>query len=68
MNRNSDSYSSCSGSTSVCGEKEANRVTDMAHISEAYFQYFNEMVFQRWKNEVTQTLFDSSKISLQLKI
>lgn len=39
---NSDSFSSCSGSTSVCGSNESYRLSDMAHTVNSMFQKTTE--------------------------
>ena len=49
---NSDSFSSCSGTTSVCGSSEFYRISDMAHNVNSMFQKTTENLFENISNSV----------------
>lgn len=49
---NSDSFSSCSGTTSVCGSSDSYRVSDMAHNVNSMFQKTTEILFNNISNSV----------------
>ncbi len=42
---NHSTYTSCSGTTSVCGTSEDYRISDMAHVEDAVFHAITEYVF-----------------------
>jgi len=49
---NSNSYSSCSGTTSVCGSSDAYKMSDLAHTTTSMFQKTTEALFQNVSNSV----------------
>ena len=49
---NSANYSSCSGTTSVCGSNDSYRISDMAHTTTSIFQKTTENVFNAISNSV----------------
>jgi len=49
---NSNSYSSCSGTTSVCGSSDAYKMSDLAHTTTSMFQKTTETLFQNVPNSV----------------
>ena len=63
----SNTYSACSGTTFVCGQSEKNRETDSAHVSNSFFQFFNEEVFIRWQDTVTATSRDAAQAFVHLQ-
>ena len=58
---NSASFSSCSGSTSVCGSSEPYRISDMAHTTTSVFQKATENLFNSISNAVFIQLHGFSK-------
>jgi len=49
---NSDSFSSCSGTTSVCGSSDAYRISDLAHTINSIFQKTTENLLTAISNSV----------------
>jgi len=49
---NSDSFSSCSGTTSVCGSSDNYRISDQAHVVNSMFQKTTENLFTNISNSV----------------
>lgn len=49
---NSDSYSSCSGTTSVCGTSDNYRMSDLAHTTISVFQKTTENLFNHISNSI----------------
>ncbi len=49
---NSDSFSSCSGTTSVCGSNDSYRLSDLAHTVNSMFQETTEILLQTISNSV----------------
>jgi len=49
---NSDSFSACSGTTSVCGSSDPYRISDMAHNINSMFQKTTENLFNNISNSV----------------
>ena len=49
---NSANFSSCSGTTSVCGSSDSYRISDMAHTTTSIFQKTTENVFNAISNSV----------------
>ncbi len=49
---NSANYSSCSGTTSVCGSNDSYRISDMAHTTTSIFQKTTENIFNAISNSV----------------
>jgi hypothetical protein len=49
---NSDTFSSCSGTTSVCGASTSYRISDMAHTTTSIFQKTTEILFSNISNSV----------------
>jgi hypothetical protein len=49
---NSNNFSSCSGTTSVCGSSDSYRVSDMAHTTTSMFQKTTENLFNAISNSV----------------
>lgn len=49
---NSSEFSSCSGTTSVCGTNEAFKISDMAHTTSSVYQKTTENVFKSIANSV----------------
>lgn len=49
---NSNSYSTCSGTTSACGTSESYRISDMAHNTNSIFQKTTEILFSNISNSV----------------
>ncbi|MFW5701213.1 MAG: hypothetical protein ACOCWM_05935 [Cyclobacteriaceae bacterium] len=47
-------YSSCSGTTSVCGSTDPHRISDSAHNINSYFQIFHEEVYNHSNTTVFQ--------------
>lgn len=60
---NSSEFSSCSGTTSVCGSSESYRVSDMAHITTSMFQETTENLFMNISNSVFIQLHGFTKQS-----
>ncbi len=49
---NSDSYSSCSGTTSACGSSDNYKMSDLAHTTTSMFQKTTENMFKSISNSV----------------
>ena len=49
---NSNSFSSCSGTTSVCGSSQSYRISDLAHTTTSMFQKTTENLFKNISNSV----------------
>jgi len=49
---NSDSFSPCSGTTSVCGSNDSYRVSDLAHTTNSMFQETTENLLNTISNSV----------------
>lgn len=49
---NSDSFSSCSGTTSACGSNDSYRISDLAHTTTSIFQKTTENLFANISNSV----------------
>ena len=60
---NSESYSSCSGITSVCGSSDNYRMSDLAHTTTSMFQKTTENMFSSISNSVFVQLHGFGKRS-----
>lgn len=60
---NSDSYSSCSGTTSACGSNENYKMSDLAHTTTSMFQKTTEVLFNNISNSVFIQLHGFAKTS-----
>ncbi len=49
---NSNSFSSCSGTTSVCGSSDSYRISDLAHNTNSIFQKTTENLFTAISNSI----------------
>lgn len=49
---NSNSFSSCSGTTSVCGSNDSYKISDLAHTTTSMFQKTTENIFAKISNSV----------------
>ncbi len=49
---NSNSFSSCSGTTSVCGSNDSYKISDLAHTTTSMFQKTTENIFANISNSV----------------
>jgi len=49
---NSEDFSSCSGTTSVCGSSDSYRKSDLAHVTQSVFQKTTENLFNLITNAV----------------
>ncbi len=47
---NDSSYSSCSGTTSICGSSESYRISDLAHVTDAVFHSLTKYIFDNVAN------------------
>ncbi len=60
---NSDSYSSCSGTTSACGSNDNYKMSDLAHTTTSMFQKTTEVLFNNISNSVFIQLHGFGKTS-----
>lgn len=60
---NSNSFSSCSGTTSACGSSDFYKVSDMAHNVNSIFQKTTEIIFRNISNSVFIQLHGFAKRS-----
>ena len=60
---NSNSYSTCSGTTSVCGSSDNYKMSDLAHTTTSMFQKTTEKVFSSISNSVFVQLHGFGKRS-----
>lgn len=59
-------YSSCSGTTSVCGESEPFRESDMAHVVDSFFQVAHQRIAQAYSDVLTINLHGMSRDGFSL--